>query len=80
SERRKEELYAFTEEELRPYFPLPEVLVGMFRLASELFGVEITQAGEGEVELWHPDVSFFHIKDKESRNHVASFYLDPYSR
>eukprot|EP00752_Nemacystus_decipiens_P012062 g10693.t1 len=79
SERRKEELYAFSEEELRPYFALPEVLQGMFGLAGRLFGVTITPA-DGEAEVWNPDVRFFNIKDKSSGDHVASFYLDAYSR
>ncbi|CAM9824141.1 unnamed protein product, partial [Hapterophycus canaliculatus] len=65
SERRKEELYAFSEEELRPYFPLPKVLEGMFGLAGRLFGVSITPA-DGEAEVWNPDVRFFNIKDKAS--------------
>ncbi|CAM9885403.1 unnamed protein product, partial [Choristocarpus tenellus] len=80
SERRKEELYSFSEEELRPYFPLPEVLKGMFGLASRLFGVEISPA-DGDAEVWHEDVCFFHVNDAVSGGErVASFYLDPYSR
>eukprot|EP00903_Cladosiphon_okamuranus_P008310 g7994.t1 len=79
SERRKEELYAFSEEELRPYFALPEVLQGMFGLAGRLFGVSITPA-DGEAEVWNPDVRFFNIKDTSSGEHVASFFLDAYSR
>ncbi|CAN0283856.1 unnamed protein product, partial [Ectocarpus sp. 4 AP-2014] len=78
-ERRKEELYAFSEEDLRPYFSLPEVLEGMFGLAGRLFGVSITPA-DGEAEVWNPDVRFFNIKDTASGEHVASFYLDAYSR
>ncbi|CAN0415429.1 unnamed protein product [Pylaiella littoralis] len=78
-ERRKEELYAFSEEELRPYFPLPKVLEGMFGLAGRLFGVSISPA-DGEAEVWNPDVRFFNIKDTASGEHVASFYLDAYSR
>eukprot|EP00638_Chattonella_subsalsa_P004943 CAMPEP_0117755460 /NCGR_PEP_ID=MMETSP0947-20121206/13468_1 /TAXON_ID=44440 /ORGANISM="Chattonella subsalsa, Strain CCMP2191" /LENGTH=738 /DNA_ID=CAMNT_0005574805 /DNA_START=153 /DNA_END=2369 /DNA_ORIENTATION=+ len=80
SERQKEELYSFSEEELRPYFPLPNVLQGMFQLASRIFGVEIVEAAKEDSEVWHPDVSFWHINDGETGDRIASFYLDPYSR
>eukprot|EP00640_Fibrocapsa_japonica_P000962 CAMPEP_0113943386 /NCGR_PEP_ID=MMETSP1339-20121228/23221_1 /TAXON_ID=94617 /ORGANISM="Fibrocapsa japonica" /LENGTH=820 /DNA_ID=CAMNT_0000948241 /DNA_START=97 /DNA_END=2559 /DNA_ORIENTATION=+ /assembly_acc=CAM_ASM_000762 len=80
SERRKEELLGFQEEELRPYFKLDAVLGGMFDLASRLFGVTIEKAAEGEVEVWHPDASFYNVKSVETCEQVASFYLDPYSR
>jgi len=80
SERQKEELYSFKEEELRPYFPLPSVLEGMFGLANRLFGIVIEQAMEGgEVEVWHEDVQYFLVKN-EAGEQIASFYLDPYSR
>ena len=78
SERLREERYGFTDEELRPYFPLERALTGMFGLAGRLFGVTVEQA-DGEAPVWHRDVRFFKVLD-ESGAHVASFYLDPYSR
>lgn len=77
AERRKEELYAFKEEELRPYFPLDKVLHGFFSTLTKLFGVTV-EAADGETSVWHPDVRFFKVL-KEGE-HIASFYLDPYSR
>jgi oligopeptidase A len=79
SERLKESKFDMTEEELRPYFALPAVLDGMFGLLSRLFDVDV-KAADGEVEVWNPDVRFFKIFDKESGKHIASFFLDPYSR
>ena len=79
SERMREKQYQYQEEELRPYFPLPSVLDGMFGLANRLFGVTI-EAADGQAQVWHPDVRFFNIKDTASGEHIASFYLDPYSR
>ena len=61
-----------------PYFPLPQVLQGLFDLAKSIFGVTIT-AAEGEAPLWHPDVRYFKIAD-ETETTIAYFYLDPYSR
>jgi oligopeptidase A len=78
SERMREEQYGLNDEELRPYFPLPQVLEGLFTLASRLFGVTIT-AADGEAPVWHPDVRYFRVTD-ETGEAIAHFYLDPYSR
>jgi oligopeptidase A len=78
AERLRESRFAYSEEELRPYFPLPVVLDGLFGLAERLFAVRIEPA-DGEAPVWHPHVRFFRVRD-ESGAPVASFYLDPYSR
>lgn len=79
SERLREGKYEFSEEELRPYFSLPKVLDGLFTLAERLFGVTIERA-DGAEQVWNSDVGFFKIFDSASKEHIASFYLDPYSR
>jgi oligopeptidase A len=78
SERMREELYGLNDEELRPYFPLPQVLDGLFALAKRLFGVTITPA-DGEAPVWHSDVRYFQVAG-ETGDAIAHFYLDPYSR
>ncbi|MBW4623177.1 MAG: M3 family metallopeptidase [Cyanosarcina radialis HA8281-LM2] len=78
SERQREEKFAFTQEELRPYFPLPQVLDGLFGLVKRLFGVTVSSA-DGKAPVWHEDVRYFQIAD-ETGNPIAYFYLDPYSR
>jgi oligopeptidase A len=78
AERLRESRYDYSEEALRPYFPLPAVLDGLFGLARRLFGAVITPA-DGEAPVWHPDVRYFRVAD-ESGAPVAAFYLDPYSR
>ncbi|MGE5659993.1 MAG: M3 family metallopeptidase [Actinomycetota bacterium] len=78
SERQREEKFAFSAEELRPYFPLPQVLDGLFTLINRLFGVTVT-AADGQAPVWHEDVRYFQISDA-SGNAIAYFYLDPYSR
>ncbi|MFY0525648.1 M3 family metallopeptidase [Archangium gephyra] len=78
AERLREERYAYTDEELRPYFALPRVLDGLFDTAKRLFGVTV-RAANGEVPVWDPSVQFFRVAD-ESGKDIAAFYLDPYSR
>lgn len=79
SERLKESKFDLKEEELRPYFALDNVLDGMFGLVERIFNVEVKKAN-GEAEVWNNDVSFFKVYDKDSGKHIASFFLDPYSR
>ncbi|RUR85084.1 oligopeptidase A [Chlorogloeopsis fritschii PCC 6912] len=78
AERQREEKFAFTQEELRPYFPLPQVLDGLFGLVKRIFGVTVTPA-DGKASVWHEDVRYFQIAN-EAGNPIAYFYLDPYSR
>ncbi|ACB53116.1 oligopeptidase A [Crocosphaera subtropica ATCC 51142] len=78
AEKQRETLFNFTAEELRPYFPLPQVLDGLFTLAKRIFGVTITSA-DGQAPVWHEDVRYFQVNN-EAGEAIAHFYLDPYSR
>ena len=77
AERLQRERFRVSQEELRPYFPLPRVLAGLFEVAERLFGVRIRERAEAPV--WHPDVRFFDITDSGGAA-VGSFYLDAYAR
>jgi oligopeptidase A len=82
AERLREDRYAYSEEELRPWFPLPVVLDGLFDLARRLFEVQV-EAADGEAPVWHDDVRFFRVRGAggdASGELLASFYFDPYSR
>jgi oligopeptidase A len=78
AERLREQRYDFKEEELRPYFPLPGVLDGLFALARRLFGAVIAPA-DGKAPIWNKDVRYFEVQDEDGTPR-ASFFLDPYSR
>ncbi|HOE60644.1 MAG TPA: M3 family metallopeptidase [Kiritimatiellia bacterium] len=78
SERQREHLYDYSDEELSRYFLFPRVLEGLFSLANRLFGIVITPA-DGEAPVWHPDVRFFRVADADGTP-LACFFLDPYSR
>ena len=79
SERLKESKFDLKEEELRPYFELNSVLDGMFGLFKRIFDIDVRRA-DGSAEVWNSDVMYFDVHDKTSGKHIASFYLDPYSR
>ncbi len=75
SEKLREQRYAFSEQEVKQYFPEHKVVGGLFRLIQNMFGVEIRpDAGP----VWHPDVKFYRIEKKGQL--VGQFYLDLYAR
>ncbi len=78
SEKQREAKFDFNAEELRPYFPLPRVLEGLFGLAKRIFGVTIVPA-DGQAPVWQEDVRYFQVNN-EAGDAIAYFYLDPYSR
>ncbi|MDB4377444.1 M3 family metallopeptidase [Akkermansiaceae bacterium] len=77
AETRRKELFAFDEEALRPYFPVGQVMDGLFSLTSTLFGITIS---ESEAEAWHEEVTFYEIHDAKTKEHLGSFYADWHPR
>jgi len=78
SEKLRKERFDLDQEALRPWFPLPQVLDGLFGLCKRLFKVDIRPA-DGEAPIWHEDVRFFRVY-AASGEAIAAFYLDPFSR
>jgi len=77
AEKLQAKLFSITQEELRPYFPLPRVLEGLFAVAEKLFGVKIVE--HPGVPLYHSDARFFEIVDAAGKVR-AGFYLDACAR
>ena len=79
AERLREKKYAYSEEELKKYFELEDVLKGLWKLTKFLFGVEIVEVkGAAKPSVWHSDVRFFEVR--EENRAIAHFYFDPYVR
>ena len=76
SEKLRAARYAFSDQEVKQYFPEAKVMQGMFRVVETIFGVRIQP---DQAETWDPAVRFFRISDLQG-NLVGQFYLDPYSR
>ena len=74
-EKLKEARYAFSEQEVKPYFTAPKVLSGLFKIVETLFEVSIRA---DKAPVWHPGVSFFRIE--RDGQLVGQFYLDPSAR
>lgn len=75
-EKLKEEKYSVSQEALRPYFPMPQVLSGLFEVAGRLFDIQVLEVTE--FDSWHTDARLFEIsRDGEV---IARFFLDAYAR
>ena len=79
AERLKEEKYQYSEDELRPYFPISKVLNGMFDLVRKIFEIRV-EAADGAAPVWHQDVRYFKVLDDKTGKQLAAFYLDPFAR
>ncbi len=76
SEKLRQQRYAFSEQEVKQYFPEDAVLSGLFGLVETLFGLCIKPS---TAPTWHETVRFFDIRDKQGAL-VGQFYLDLYAR
>ena len=76
SEKLREKRYAFSEQEVKQYFPEDAVLQGMFKLVETLYDLQIKAS---HAPAWHNDVRFFDIRDAQEQL-VGQFYFDLYAR
>ncbi|KAI9468183.1 hypothetical protein BX667DRAFT_474200 [Coemansia mojavensis] len=64
--------------DIREYFPLPQVLRGMFTIYEKMLGVRVVK--EESANAWHPDVELYTVREANSNEHVGSIFLDLYER
>ena len=76
SEKLRVEKYAFSDQEVKQYFPEDKVLAGLFKVTETIFGVQVRKV---DAPVWHADASFYEITDA-THQPIAYFYLDLYAR
>ncbi len=76
SEKLREEKYAFSDQEVKQYFPEAQVLHGLFKVTETIFGLHVKKS---QAPVWHPDAAFYEITDA-SGTVIGQFYLDLYAR
>ncbi|MDR0428843.1 MAG: M3 family metallopeptidase, partial [Puniceicoccales bacterium] len=87
SELQCQKLYAFDEEQLRPYFEMKVVLEGIFSIFRRLYGISFCakkttispREGCEDVPVWHESVQYYEVYEKDGRL-LGAFYLDLYPR
>jgi len=77
SERMRQERLRLAEEELRPYFPLPQVLEGLIGVVARLF--ELTIAPARAPSVWHPTVLYYELRRRDG-SLVGNLYADFFAR
>ena len=77
-EKLKAKNFAFTQEDLRPFFPLDQVLQGAFDLANKLYHLSFKK--RDDIAKYHPEVEVYEVKDERSGKYMALFYADFFPR
>ena len=75
SEKLKQRQFNLSQEALKPYFPAPKIIQGLFQIVQRLYGIDIV---EREAPVWHPDVRYYELEDQGQV--LAGFYFDLYAR
>jgi len=76
SEKLRVAEFGLSEEALRPYFPVTQVLKGLFEIVQKTYGLSVK---ERKVETWHESVQFFDLYEATGELR-GSFYVDLYAR
>ena len=76
SEKLREKNFAFSDEEVKDYFPLSKVMNGLFSFAETLYGIRVK---ESEAPRWHESVRYYGVEDAEGMK-IGAFYTDLYAR
>ncbi|MBQ5582268.1 MAG: M3 family metallopeptidase [Bacteroidales bacterium] len=77
SEKYKDENYALSDEQLKPYFQLESCIDAVFGLATRLYGLQFEL--REDIPGYHEDVDVYDVKDADGR-HLALFYTDFFPR
>ncbi|WP_180039489.1 M3 family metallopeptidase [Acinetobacter sp. YH12218] len=75
SEKLKVQQFNLSQEDLKPYFPAPKIIQGLFSIVNRLYGINVI---EREAPVWHPDARYFELEDQGSV--IGGFYFDLYAR
>jgi peptidyl-dipeptidase Dcp len=78
SEKLKQKLFDFSSEELRPYFPLENVLNGVFEHFSKLLALKFTPAKD--IPTWHKDVTAYEVHHRDTNDFIGVLYADFFPR
>ncbi len=77
AEKQRQALYEVDDEALRPYFPAPAVLAGLFEVVHHLYGIRVSETDD--FPTWHPDVRTYAVDDEHGAR-LGYFYADLYPR
>ena len=76
SEKLRQQRYAFSDQEVKQYFPEDAVIAGMFNVVQKIYGLSMRPA---QTQVWHDTVRFFDVFDADDKR-IGQFYMDLYAR
>ena len=84
AEKVKQSEFSLSQEEIRPYFPLPKVVSGLFAIVERLYGIKAKPQNNDSADIqavsrWHDDASFYELFDADD-NLLGGFYFDLFAR
>ncbi|MCW8090989.1 M3 family metallopeptidase [Alteromonas sp. ASW11-130] len=80
AEKVRQAKYDLDSNEVKQYLQLDKLRDAMFYVAGRLFNFEFKAVPEGEVPVWNEDVKVWEVLDKDSKEHIGLWYLDPFAR
>ncbi|MBL8065747.1 MAG: Zn-dependent oligopeptidase, partial [Chthonomonadaceae bacterium] len=76
--------YNVDSEKVSEYFPISQVVSGLFKVSEDLFGIVMTdvtsEAQKLGLPLWHTDVKLYQLSDKATGRLLGHMYTDLYPR
>ncbi|WP_180117930.1 M3 family metallopeptidase [Acinetobacter sp. YH12096] len=75
SEKLKVQQFNLSQEALKPYFPAPKIIQGLFSIVNRLYGINVI---EREAPVWHKDARYYELEDQGQV--IGGFYFDLYAR
>ncbi len=76
SEKLRQQRYAFSEQDVKQYFPEDAVIAGMFNVVQKIYGLSVRAS---HAPVWHEAVRFFDVVDADEKL-IGQFYMDLYAR
>ena len=77
SKKLKQEKYAISDDDLRPYFELESVKQGVFGLAENLYGIKFKE--NKNIQVYNPEVTAYEVYDEKGK-FLAVYYADFHPR
>jgi len=71
--------YDLSQDEIKPYFQLDNLVKGMFWSAEQLYDLKFTE-NTGKVPVFQPDVRTFEVTNAKTGDVIGLFYFDTYAR
>ncbi|HEY0028576.1 MAG TPA: M3 family metallopeptidase [Allosphingosinicella sp.] len=78
-EKVRKQRYNLSQEEVKPYFELNNIIEASYWAAGELYGLDFKEI-TGTVPAWNPDIRVYSVTERGTGKQIGVFYRDDYAR